>query len=141
MDTSPPPQTGETDSKPATRDFKSLFCEHYHCPPSEFEERAFRACLYWRARILAPVIRRIWPGYFATDTALIGYLAKTPGRRDAINELAAFMESNDSRGGFARKFLRIRISSHKAGRLIGLLFERRPRRDEPEAASRAANGL
>jgi len=141
MDSSPPPATGETDSKPATRDFESLFCEHYHCPPSEFEERAFRACLYWRARILAPVIRRIWPGYFGPDIALIGYLAKTPGRRDAINELAAFMESNNARGGFARKFLRIRISSHKTGRLIGRLFERRATRDEPVAAVEGSNGL
>ena len=103
----------------------SLFCEEHHCPPSEFEERAFRACLYWRARILAPLIRIIQPGYFDPDFALIRYLAETPGRRDAMNELAAFVEANNARGGFARKILRIRISARKTSQLIGRLFERR----------------
>ena len=117
----------------------SLFCEQYHCPPSEFEQRAFRACLYWRARILAPLIRTIRPGYFGPDFELIRYLARTPGRRDAINELSAFMEANKARGGFARKILRIRISSKKTGQLIGLLFERRAKRDNPEAAPRSPN--
>ena len=101
----------------------SLFCEEHHCPPSEFEERAFRACLYWRARLLAPLIRQIQPGYFDVDFELIRYLAETPGRRDAMNELAAYVEANDARGGFARRVLRIRISSRKTSRLIERLFD------------------
>jgi hypothetical protein len=109
----------------------SRFCERYQCPPEEFEERAFRACLYWRARILAPVIRKIWPRYFEPDFDLIRYLGKTPGRRNAINELAAFMEANNTRGSFARKTLRFRISARKASELIGRLFERRPGQDNP----------
>jgi len=133
MDSSPPSPTGETDPRPAPRDFTSLFCEYYQCPPPEYEERAFRACLYWRARILAPLIRKIWPAYFQPDLGLIRYLAKTPGRRDAINELAAFLEANNSRGGFARRMLRIRISSQKTSQLIGLLFEWRAKRDNPGA--------
>ena len=111
----------------------SLFCERYHCAPAEFEERAFRTCLYWRARLLAPLLRKIQPGYFDRDFALIRYLAKTPGRRDAINELAAFMEANEARGGFARKFLRIRISARKASELIGRVFERPAERSDPAA--------
>jgi hypothetical protein len=111
----------------------SFFCERYHCPPAEFEERAFRTCLYWRARLVAPLIRRIWPGYFEPDLAFIRYLAKTPGRRNAMNELAAFMEANDARGGFARKFLRIRISARKASVLIGLAFDRHDKRNDAAA--------
>lgn len=109
----------------------SLFCEEHHCPPAEFEERAFRACLYWRARILAPLIRLIWPGYFDTDFELIRYLAETPGRRDAMNELAAYMEVNDTRGSFARRVLRIRISSRTTSRLIERLFDRRLEWERP----------
>jgi len=109
----------------------SFYCERFGCPPEEFEERAFRTCLYWRARLLAPLLRKIRPGYFDPDLALIRYLAKTPGRRNAINELAAYMEANDARGGFARKFLRIRISARKASALIGLVFERHPERHDP----------
>jgi hypothetical protein len=109
----------------------ALFCEELGCPTAEFEERAFRACLYWRARLLAPLIRLIWPAYFDTDFALIRYLAETPGRRDAMNELAAYIEVNDARGGFARKILRIRISSRKTSLLIERLFDRRVEWERP----------
>jgi len=102
----------------------ALFCEEHGCAPPEFEERAFRACLYWRARLLAPLIRLIWPSYFNTDFEFIRYLAETPGRRDAMNELAGYVEANDARGGFARRVLRIRISSRKTSVLIERLFDR-----------------
>jgi len=139
MDSSPPTATGETEPQPAPQDFTSLFCEQYHCAPSEFEERALRVCLYWRARILAPLIRLIWPNYFGRDLELIRYLAKTPGRRDAMNELSAFMEADKARGGFARKMLYIRIAPQKTSRLIGLLFDRRAKRENPGAAPRNAS--
>ena len=131
MDTTPPSPTGESDARPAPGNFRSLFCEEHRCLPAEFEERAFRACLYWRARILAPLIRLIWPGYFDTDFELIRYLAETPGRRDAMNEMAAYMEVNDTRGSFARRVLRIRISSRKTSQLIERLFDRRLEWERP----------
>jgi hypothetical protein len=116
-------QNQETDPAPATPDFRTLFCKRYQCQPSEFEEQAFRMCLYWRARILAPFITAIRPRYFERDLLLIRYLAKAPGRRDAQNELAAHIEANDARGGFARKMLRIRISARKVNSLLWRLFE------------------
>jgi hypothetical protein len=70
---------------------------------------------------------------------LIRYLAKTPGRRDAMNELSAFMEADKARGGFARRTLCIRISPQKTSRLIGLLFDLRTKRENPGAAPRGAN--
>jgi len=33
---------------------KSLFCAKFGCSPTEYEERAFRKCLYWHARFPAP---------------------------------------------------------------------------------------
>jgi hypothetical protein len=111
----------------------ALFCEEHGCAPAEFEERAFRACLYWRARILAPLIRLVWPNYFNTDFEFIRYLAETPGRRDAMNELAAYEEANDARGGFARRVLRIRVSSRKTSLLIERLFDRRAEGGRPVA--------
>jgi hypothetical protein len=109
-----------------TPDFKSLFCELHGYAPDQYEERAFRACLYWHARLLAPLIRALAPKYFERDFALINYLASAPGRRHAMNELAAFMEANESKGGFARKVLRIRISARKTSAILGQLFARRP---------------
>jgi hypothetical protein len=126
MNSSSPNPPGETGSRPADLDFMSLFCEQHKCPLSEFEERAFRICLYWHARILAPLIRRIQPRYFDLDFALIRYLATCRSRRNAINELAAFMEAIKDRGGFARKVLRFRISARKANALVIQVFERQP---------------
>ena len=126
-----PPTTEQTPSEPVSRDLMSLFCQRFNCPPSEFEEQAFRKCLYWHARILAPLIRRLSPGFFTEDFTLIGYFGKAPGRRDAQNELAAFMEANRSHRSFARKHLLLRISARKAGELAGQLFETRPRREPP----------
>jgi len=45
-------------------------------------------CLYGGARLLAPLIRKIRPGYFERDFRLIRYLGEAPGHRDAMNELA-----------------------------------------------------
>ena len=101
----------------------SLFCEQRRCPLSEYEERAFTACLYWRARIVAPLIRAILPRFFNPDFELIRYLGKCRGRRNANNELAGFMETTDARGSFARKILRIRISARKARALVMEVFE------------------
>jgi hypothetical protein len=109
----------------------SLFCEFHHCPPEEFEERAFRACLYWRARPLAPILRAILRHYFDPDYAFIHYLAKTPGRRDAMNELAAYVETSKVKGGFARNFLHIRISPRKTSKLIARIFDRPAERHDP----------
>ncbi len=71
------------------------------------------------------------PHYFDPDFAFIRYLAKTPGRRDAMNELAAFVESDKVKGGFARNFLRIRVSSRKTSKLIARIFERSEKRRDP----------
>jgi hypothetical protein len=125
MNSSTPSTPQESGSGQAEPDFMSLFCEQNRCPLSEFEERAFRACLYWRARILAPIIRLLWPRYFDRDFALIRYLAKCRSRRNAINELAAYMEANSDSGGFPRKLLHIRISARKASALVGRVFEQR----------------
>lgn len=126
MNSSPSFEKRAADSGLGSPDFKSLFCELYGCMPEEYEERAFRACLYPHARLVAPIIRALAPKFFERDFALIQYLASAPGRRHAMNEIAAYMEANESKGGFFRKVLRIRISARKASGLLGELFVRRP---------------
>jgi hypothetical protein len=48
-----------------------------------------------------------------------------------MNELAAYVEANDARGGFARRVLCIRISSRKTSRMIERLFDRRGEGERP----------
>ena len=52
-----------------------LFCQRFHCPLSEYEDRAFRKCLYWHARMLAPVVRRLKPDFFAEDLKFKDFVA------------------------------------------------------------------
>ena len=53
----------------AQREFKVLFCDRFGCPPSEFENRAFKELLYWHAKPLASVIRKFNPDFFDEDSA------------------------------------------------------------------------
>jgi hypothetical protein len=124
MNTPHPSPSGKAGSRPADLDFMSLFCEQHNCPLSEYEQRALRMCLYWQARIVGPLIRAIHPGYFDPDFELIRYLAKCRGRRNANNELVAFVENTNARGSFARKILHIRISARKTRALVNKVFER-----------------
>ena len=48
-----------------------------------------------------------------------------------MNELAAFVESDKVKEGFARNFLRIRVSSRKTSKLIARIFERSEKRRDP----------
>ena len=51
------------------REFKVLFCDRFRCPPSEFENRAFKELLYWHAEPLASVIRKFNSDFFDEDSA------------------------------------------------------------------------
>ncbi|MHC1767471.1 MAG: hypothetical protein AB9869_24855 [Verrucomicrobiia bacterium] len=63
-------------------------------PPAEFEERAFRRCLPWYARLLAPVLRRMTPGFFDEDFKFIRYLGSATGGREVQAEVLSFQDVN-----------------------------------------------
>jgi len=102
--------------------FRSLFCERYHCPPSEFEDRAFRKCLYWHAKLLAPLIRHFNPDVFRADIIFIRYLGESTGLRDALEDRGNFHHANRSNQSFLRTSCKIRVSGPKATRLAEALF-------------------
>src|SRR5258708_1194938 len=112
----------------ARRDFKALFCEHFGCPPSEFENRAFRELLYWHAKALAPVVRKLKPEFFTEDFRFIQYLGETSRLREAKANAADFKEANAARRSFWRTGLRIRVSGMKATKLAHRLFAHGGRR-------------
>jgi hypothetical protein len=95
--------------------FKSLFCKRFGCSPEEYEERAFRKCLYWHAWFLAPLIRVVSPGFFAHDFKFIRYLGESVGAREVGVDLAEFEDLNRGQPRFLRTGLRICVSSEKAG--------------------------
>ena len=104
------------------REFKALFCERFHCPPEEYERRAFKRCLYAHARLLAPVARVLSRDYFAEDLMFVGYLGATTGLREANTEVLTFQDANRAKPNLWRTGLRIRVSGRKAASLAQQLF-------------------
>ena len=99
-----------------------LLCQRFNCPASEYEELVFRKCLYWHARLLAPVVRRLKPDFFAEDFKFIGYLGASTDMREVSADLMNFRDANLGRPRFWRTALKIRVSGRKASRLAQQLF-------------------
>ena len=102
--------------------FKSLFCEKFKCPPEDYEERAFRLSLYPHARMLAPVIRAVYPGFFGEDIKFIRYLGEAMDARQAKVDVMDFKDTDRKNWRLLHSGLRIRVSHRKARRLAFRLF-------------------
>ena len=102
--------------------FQSLFCQRFNCAPSDYEVKAFRKCLYWHARFLAPVVRGLMPDFFAEDFKFIRHLGDSTSLREAVVDLLNFRDANKSNPSFWRTGLKIRVSGRKASSLAHELF-------------------
>jgi hypothetical protein len=101
---------------------KALFCERFKCPAADYEARALGRCLYWHARILAPVVRLLSSRFFEDDVQLIHELGLVTHWRDANSEIRTFQDSNRATRGWWRTGLRIRVSGRKVSELAQKLF-------------------
>jgi hypothetical protein len=106
----------------AKLNFQLLLCQHFNCPPSDYEEEVFRRCLYWHARLLAPLVRRVMPDFFMEDFKFIRYLGDSTGLREVNADLMNYRDANLGNPNFWRTGLKIRVSGRKASRLAQLLF-------------------
>jgi hypothetical protein len=106
----------------AKQNFQLLVCQKFGCPPSEYEEKVFRKCLYWHARLLAPVVRRVTPDFFMEDFKFIRYLGDSTGLREINADLMNYRDANLGNPSFWRTGLKIRVSGRKASKLAQLLF-------------------
>jgi hypothetical protein len=106
----------------ARQELKTLFCKRCQCSLAEFEGRAFRDCLPWHARLLAPVIRKLTPTFFAKDFEFIKFLGAAVGSQDIQAEVGSFQDANRDKGGLFRRGLHIRVSGRKASALARELF-------------------
>lgn len=102
--------------------FQARFCRRFHCAADEFEDRAFRKCLYWHARLLAPLLQRLQPHFFDKDLQFIRYLGATTDWEEACIDINNFYLVNVGKPSFARRDLRLRVSGQKASRLARELF-------------------
>ena len=122
------PQRGASPPK----GFRSIFVKQSGCPPLEFEERVFKACLYWHAKPFAWVFKSLNPRFFELDRTMIRYLGDTINSREVGTEIACFREANLAHPSFFRTLLRIRVSGRKAGHLATTLLARARRGEARE---------
>jgi hypothetical protein len=102
--------------------FQTLFCTQFECLPNQYENRAFQELLYGRAKIVAPVLLKLKPGFFAEDLKFIRYLGETTDLREAKASAADFQDLNAARRNFWRSVLKIRVSGLKATEIAHQLF-------------------
>ena len=115
----------------ARRDLKTLFCERYACPPEQYADQALKKCLYWHARLVTPVVRRLSPRFFADDLRFIQELGLTSDWRAARSEVLAFQDENRATGGLWRNRLRLRVSGRKAAAMAERLLAEERRKNAP----------
>ena len=97
--------------------FKTLFCEKFGCSLENYEKRAFREFLYWHARLVAPLIQIIYPGFFRQDMQFIHYLGESLDARQARADTLDFKDHNRKHWRMLHGTLRIRVSGRKASRV------------------------
>jgi hypothetical protein len=106
----------------STRDLRSVFCERYKCRPSEFEKRAFRKCLYFPAKMMAPLLLLFDQDWFERDLVFIRHLGNAKDWQQVMAELDAYHFREHLHPGYARTKLRLRVSARKANRMAFDLF-------------------
>jgi hypothetical protein len=109
------------------QDFRALFCKRFNCPPSDYEDQAFRQLLHWHARFLAPAIQKISPSFFDEDFKFVRYFGLALGRREAHTELVSFQDVNRAKPSLLRTGLKIRVSGQKAANLAEQLLSEESR--------------
>jgi hypothetical protein len=110
-------------------ELKALFCERFKCPPSEYEVRALKRCLYWHARLLGPFVRLLNAKFFLEDLQLIRALGAATHWRDARGEILTFQDANRTSMRLLRTGLKIRVSGRKATDLAKQLFSEKRQTD------------
>jgi len=102
--------------------FQDLFCERFRCSGAEYEKQAFRRCLFWHTRLLAPALRLVRPSLFDWDMKFIRYLGAATDWQEAKTDVNNFHVLNDGKPSFWREALRLRVSGRKATKLAKQLF-------------------
>lgn len=102
---------------PASRDFRTAFCEWFNCPPTQFEKKAFWRCLYPHAVPVARLIQLVNPAYFELDLQTLRHIGNASTVAHLLAEVNSFRADYRMRSRFLHDVLRIRISGKRVLRL------------------------
>lgn len=98
-------------------DFRSAFCAQAHCADAAFEQTLFRRALYWHARPLVWLIRRLEPEFFGEDVGFIRWLGGARSLAEAEEDIYRFGHDNQVRRRWLRTGLRLHLSPRRLQRL------------------------
>src|SRR5689334_6558837 len=95
--------------------FKSRFCNYYKCPEENFERVALLKVLHRRSLVIAWLILKFSPDFFATDFRILRQIGSVTSRNNLVAEARDirndYLRFNDY--GLVRRFLTLRISGQR----------------------------
>ena len=102
---------------PPSKTFRDLFCEHFACPPEEFEQRVFWRCLHRRTLPLAALIYFLNRDFFKRDFDTIRQLGVSRRPGEFQKEVEDYYFGMRSYGNLLQQSFRVRISGQRLMRL------------------------
>lgn len=104
--------------------FRVKFCERFKVADADFREVVFYKSAHLHLYPLLPFIQLLAPHYFDTEHDLIDSLGECTSVRDIRGEADAYIwECMNS--GYARKSLRLRLSTKRLIRIAKRVFKRK----------------
>ncbi len=97
--------------------FASLYCAQRKIEQGDYAKAVMSETLYPHAKVVAPLVRLLWPRHFAADHDFIEAVGKLRRFREVFNEAEDFAHHPDN-VGFSRDTLNLRISSRRMRRLV-----------------------
>ena len=112
--------------------FAELYCEQRGLSPEAYDAAVLRETLYPHARLLAPLLKLIWPRHFSADLEFVHGVALLRRYREFFNETEEYAHHPENRG-FWRMTANVRISSRRMRRLVrSTLHAESPHGEEAE---------
>ena len=101
-----------------SRTFAELFCERYRLPPGSYFPEMLRRTFYPRARMVAPIMRFFFPGFFDADRDFVRGVGLMRRAEDLGGEVTEFHLHPRNRG-FLRRTLKLRVSCQRMSHVVG----------------------
>lgn len=97
--------------------FATRYCAQHGVRPEDYETVVVQRALYGHARLLAPLVRMVWPDYFTADEEFVQNVGRLTRMRDFIHESEEFVH-HPANHGFWRSVLYVRVSARKLRRIV-----------------------
>lgn len=110
---STPGMARQADLNPASRNFRTAFCECFGCSAESFQEELLRRGVPASWRPLASVVRRLAPGFFRADLEYLGRVGATTDWLEFKLLANGIPHDPGLNHGLLRKGLHLRISGHR----------------------------